>query len=97
MSRNPFKELVEEETIKAPPHLENKIFGTFNFLNSLLKVLELFMGNLFGVMLGMLSVNAEHTPPNTKSQPAADPILKTTEPNNMPDEENLDKDNDRIK
>lgn len=55
---NPFKELPEDESAKAPPGLENKIFGTFDFLNSLLKVIELFMGNLLGAMLGMMHMGS---------------------------------------
>lgn len=66
---NPFKQLNfddQDDGHRAPESIKTKVLGTYNFIASTIKILELFIGNVSNSVVGLVKLydnNKQKTPP----------------------------------
>lgn len=55
---NPFKELPESDA-KAPDKIRKQVIGSYNLLNGIFKIIDLYLGGFFNAIGGMIKLNTQ--------------------------------------
>lgn len=64
MANNPFKQLPESDA-QAPDRLRRQILGSYSLVSHTFKIIDLYLGNMLGAVIGLMSLRHEKQPQHT--------------------------------
>ncbi len=64
MANNPFKQLPESDA-QAPDRLRRQILGSYSLVSHTFKIIDLYLGNMLGTVIGLMTLRHEKQPQHT--------------------------------
>ena len=64
MANNPFKQLPESDA-QAPDRLRRQILGSYSIVSHTFKIIDLYLGNMLGTVIGLMTLRHEKQAPHT--------------------------------